>query len=151
MADEVSAYDVARAFIELHHKLRRTVDEAMTTAGLSFSRAKVLGELADVGPMNQAALAVRLGFAPRSVTDAVDALLRDGLVDRYADPTDRRARIIELTPAGSTALARALKVKLEIFDRTFGTLHPDTRSELAALLTSVGRTIPSATGACYVD
>ncbi len=44
------------------------------------------------GPMNQSTLAGLLGFAPRSVTDTVDALERDGLVTRTEDEHDRRQR-----------------------------------------------------------
>ena len=91
-AAEVSANDVGQFYIALHHRLRRMVDEAMTDAGLSLSRAKVLSELSEHGPMNQSTLAIRLGFAPRSVTDTVDSLERAGLAQRSDDPADRRFR-----------------------------------------------------------
>jgi DNA-binding MarR family transcriptional regulator len=74
MITEVSALEVGHAYLDLHNRMRRMIDDAMTEAGVSLSRTKVLGQLAEHGPVNQSALAGRLGFAPRSVTDTVDAL-----------------------------------------------------------------------------
>ena len=54
---DVSALEVGQAYLELHHRLHRLVDQAMTAAGLSLARAKVLMRLSERGPMNQATLA----------------------------------------------------------------------------------------------
>jgi DNA-binding MarR family transcriptional regulator len=135
--EQVSATEVGHLYLELHHRLHRLVDEAMSSAGVSLSRAKVLNELAQHGPMNQAALAARLGFAPRSVTDTVDGLEREGLAARSVDPADRRAWIVEMTEAGSTALAHALSVKKKAMNHIFGVLDATGRAEFAALLSSI--------------
>ena len=52
------------------------------------------------GPLRLGHVASALDVAPRSVTSKVDAAEADGLVRRIADPTDRRATLIELTDAG---------------------------------------------------
>jgi DNA-binding MarR family transcriptional regulator len=148
---EVSAYDVGQVYLEVHHSLRRRVDDAMTATGVSFSRAKVLKELAEHGPMNQAALAARLGFAPRSVTDAVEALERDGLAERADDPVDRRARIVGITPAGSGALTCAQAAKYQMFDEIFGALDPCVRADFITLLKTIGRPVTSPSGECFVE
>jgi DNA-binding MarR family transcriptional regulator len=148
-APESSAVDVGLAYLEVHHKMFRLVDEAMTATGLSLSRAKLLKELAEHGPMNQAALAQRLGHAPRSVTDIVDSLERDGLAVRADDPSDRRARIVQMTPAGSAALDRALEARIRIFDQIFGALDAPGRAQLVSLLRVVGRSLQSSSGGCF--
>jgi DNA-binding MarR family transcriptional regulator len=134
---ETSTADVGQAYFELHHQLHRLVDSAMSAAGLSLARAKVLKRLEECGPMNQARLAGLLGFAPRSVTDTVDALARDGLVERTDDPNDRRARIVSLTPAGHQAYERAKVVRLQALEEIFGRLTPRQRTTLVDLLTTV--------------
>jgi len=133
----VTAVEVGQAYLELHHQLHRIVDQAMSSAGLSLARAKVLMRLIDDGPMNQAALAGLLGFAPRSVTDTIDALERDGLVVRSEDEHDRRARIVTVTPAGRKAYEAARAVKLKAMDTIFGSLTASERATLAALLTTI--------------
>jgi DNA-binding MarR family transcriptional regulator len=140
---DVSAVEAGQAYLELHHQLHRIVDQAMSGSGLSLARAKVLMRLSDHGPMNQATLAGLLGFAPRSVTDTVDALERDGLVSRAEDENDRRARIVALTPAGRAALETAQAVRLKSMDQIFGTLSPAERSTLVGLLTTIRTNLPS--------
>lgn len=51
-------------------------------------------------------LADRLRIARRSATTVVDDLVERGLVERVADPRDRRATNVALTPAGWTVLAQ---------------------------------------------
>jgi DNA-binding MarR family transcriptional regulator len=143
---DVSPYEVGQLYIAMHHRLHRMVDDEMTASGLSLSRAKVLGVLADFGPMNQAALANRLGFAARSVTDTVDSLERDNLAVRQDDPSDRRARIVAITPAGSSALAEAMTTRLRMFDQIFGALDIAQREQLADLLQIINGSLPSGVG-----
>lgn len=140
---DVSAAEVGQAYLELHHRVHRIVDQAMTAAGCSLARAKVLMRLRERGAMNQAALAGLLNFAPRSVTDIVDALERDALVSRVEDPCDRRARLVSLTPAGSDAYAAAQIVRLKVMDEIFGNLTPTERASLAGLLSTIGTNLKS--------
>jgi DNA-binding MarR family transcriptional regulator len=134
---DVSALEVGQAYLELYHQLYRLVDKTMSSAGLSLARSKVLMRLGDHGPMNQATLAGLLGFAPRSVTEAVDALERDGMVTRTEDKADRRARIVALTPAGRDALAAAHVARGKAMDEIFGSLSTRERATLVALLTTI--------------
>ena len=70
--------------------------------GLSDSRMRVLSRL-HLSPKRRlplGALAEGLSVAPRTMTDIVDVLERDGLVKRMADPADRRSVLAEITEAG---------------------------------------------------
>ena len=140
---DVSALEVGQTYLELHHQLHKLIDQAMSSAGLSLARFKVLTRLADGGTMNQATLAGLLGVAPRSVTDTVDGLERDGFVTRADDAHDRRARIVELTPSGRDALASVQTVRRKAMDDIFGTLSPQQRATLAGLLTTIRVNLPS--------
>lgn len=147
-SDDATPLAVGQAYLELHHQLHRIVDQAMCAAGLSLARAKVLMRLDEGGPMNQATLAGLLKHAPRSVTDTVDALERDGLVSRSEDERDRRARIVALTPAGREAVATARVVRTETMDQIFGSLTASERDTLAALLATIRSTLPSGENPC---
>jgi len=137
LSNDVSPLEAGQAYGELHQQTHRIMDRRMAAAGLSLGRAKVLMRLAAHGPMNQATLAGLLGFAPRSVTETIDGLERDGLVTRTEDPRDRRARIVELTDAGRDAAEVATAVRSKIMDEVFGVLSPKERSQLVALLGTV--------------
>ena len=134
----ISSVEVGQAFMELYHQLHRIVDHAMcSSGGVSLARAKVLMRLDAHGPMKQAALAALLGFAPRSVTETVDGLERDGLVVRTDDPADRRARIVELTDAGRQAVEVARTVRTTTMDDIFGVLTQAERAQLVSLLATI--------------
>ena len=145
---DVSQLEVGQAYFELHHQVHRIVDQAMGAAGLSLARAKVLMRLQDNGPMNQATLAGLLGYAPRSVTDTVDALERDGLVVRTEDERDRRARIVALTPAGRDACETAHAVRHKAMDEIFGSLTVRERGTLVDLLAKIRTNLPTGENPC---
>jgi DNA-binding MarR family transcriptional regulator len=84
-----------------HGQLRRS--------GLSFARMKLLGVLDMLGPQIMSNVSDELGVTRRNVTALVDALEAEELVRRTPHPTDRRATVIELTPAGKEASARVRK------------------------------------------
>jgi len=144
----VSSVEAGQTYMELHHQLHRIVDRAMCSAGLSLARAKVLMRLDSHGPMNQATLAGLLGFAPRSVTETVDGLERDGFVTRSEDPHDRRARIVSLTAAGREAVGAAVEVRSTTMDRIFGVLDPAERAQLVALLTTIRTNLAQGEPSC---
>jgi len=140
--------EVGQAYFELHHQMHRVVEKAFGSVGLTVARVKVLMRLGECGPINQATLAARLGYAPRSVTDSVDALVRDGLVTRREDENDRRARIVELTPAGAKALKRAQAARLTVMDEIFGALSAKQRADLVELLEYIRSALPQAGEPC---
>ena len=71
--------------------------------GMSYARGRVVAALHALGPVKMRRLSQAVGVTPRTITGLVDALEADGWVDRRADPGDRRATIVALTPAASTA------------------------------------------------
>jgi DNA-binding MarR family transcriptional regulator len=59
------------------------------------------------------ALAERLLIAPQTATELVDRLAEAGLVEREADPTDRRRQVLQLTEKSEAVLADLSKVHLK--------------------------------------
>lgn len=74
---------------------------------LEATRRKLLSAVADHEPatLNQIAEAVERG-AP-AVSRSIDTLVRAGLVERQADPDNRRRLALRLTPAGRDELGRS--------------------------------------------
>lgn len=124
-------------------RMRRLVDAELSGCGLSLSRTKLLSELHRSGPLNQGALATVFGLAPRTVTELVDLLERDGLVERRTDPSDRRARQVHLTEAGERASEQAVATRQRVVDRALGGLNDAQRTDLAAALRLIEREIDS--------
>jgi len=61
------------------------------------------------GPASQQRLAARIGVDRTTMVGLIDALEEKQLVSRRRDPNDRRAYVLEATPAGRKTLRDALK------------------------------------------
>ena len=61
-------------------------------------------------PLALTALAELLDVTKQAVGPVVDEMVALGLVERRADPADRRAKLLSLTDRGRAARARALEV-----------------------------------------
>ncbi len=125
--------DLADELAECVTRIRRLLDSRLQVHGVSVARKRVLGALVD-GPARQSVLAATLDLAPRTITEAVDALERDGLVLRGADPDDRRVRLVHLTPAGRQTNQHAVATRREVVDEVFAELSAGEKAELAQLL-----------------
>jgi DNA-binding MarR family transcriptional regulator len=129
---------VGLRYLTVAYQVRKVLDEHMTASGLSLARWKVLEVLERNGSIRQKSLAEELGFAQRSVTQAVEGLASDGLVERMADPADGRAKLVTLTDKGAAALAASTKAGDQVLQRIFGALDPQRRAFLDELLDVVG-------------
>jgi len=78
-------------------------------------------------------IATWLGVTPRNVTGIVDALESVGLVERVADPRDRRAFMVRLTALGDERAAAALQVNEADQKRVLGALSMEERKQLRHL------------------
>jgi DNA-binding MarR family transcriptional regulator len=83
-------------------QMRDSMERFAERQGLSESRLRVLTRLyhSSSRQLPLGALAEVLNVTPRTMTDIVDVLERDGLVKRAADPGDRRSVLAVITEAG---------------------------------------------------
>jgi DNA-binding MarR family transcriptional regulator len=83
-------------------------DAVRSTHSGSVVRMKVLGMLSRNGPTRSGEVATFCGTTPSAVTELIEGLVADGYARRDADPTDRRAVLIAITPAGQTEVDRVV-------------------------------------------
>ena len=87
-------------------RLAKQVEVALGPLDLSLPQYRVLALLGE-GSTASSVLARRLAVSPPSVTAVVDGLVGRGLVEREADPEDRRRLTLLLTRDGAKLLAAA--------------------------------------------
>jgi DNA-binding MarR family transcriptional regulator len=92
------------------------VDEALRPFELTFARyeALVLLTFSRRGSLPLGKMGERLMIHPTSVTNIVDRLQAQGLVERVSHPTDRRTTLCEITAAGREIVAAATKAVIAI-------------------------------------
>jgi DNA-binding MarR family transcriptional regulator len=85
------------------------VDTALRRFGLTFARyeALVLLSFTRGGELPLGKMGPRLMIHPTSVTNVVDRLEQDRLVQRVPHPTDRRTTLARITPAGRALAVQA--------------------------------------------
>jgi MarR family transcriptional regulator for hemolysin len=79
----------------------RIVDAQLRELGLAMSQLPVLIVLKQGKPLPQAELARIAHVEQSSMAQLLNRMERDGLVERIADPADKRSRLISLTERAS--------------------------------------------------
>lgn len=121
-----------------HDALREHALHHIASLNLGFSDFAVLEVLLHKGPTPVNAIGDRVGLTSGSITVAVDRLEKKGLVERRADPGDRRARVVHLTEAGDRLIRCAFADHEAAMERATSGLTPEERTQTAELLKKLG-------------
>lgn len=92
---------IATGLARLSTVFRAGVRQQADALGLSPIQADLLDFLAARGALRQSSLAAELAVTQPTVSDALAALKRKGLVRSLPDPRDGRAQILQLTAEGA--------------------------------------------------
>ena len=90
--------------------LARRFDVALKPAGITSGQFSLLMSLNRPKPPNLRSVASLLAMDRTTLTANLKPLERRGLVETAPDPTDKRARLLRLTPAGRAVLAEAAPI-----------------------------------------
>lgn len=121
------ASELRPALTRLYLSLRRNSPATEYTA----AQASALASLYEHGAMRMGELAARESIRMPTATSLVDGLIRSSLVTRHADPTDRRAVVIELTDRGHDVLRRVRAQRDDALNAALNGLSTDHRAALA--------------------
>jgi DNA-binding MarR family transcriptional regulator len=144
MADECLCFRVRR----VSRVLTRLYDEALRPLGIQATQLTLLNAIAMCGergaPMRR--LAEILAMDGTTLTRNVRPLEKAGLVRIARLPTDRRVRVVRLTPEGERLIKEALPLWTQAHERVITALGPQEAAELRdrfdATLAAAGRESP---------
>src|SRR5438132_9285830 len=124
----VLLYDVAR-------QMRTRADQRARTRGMTRAQWVILAHLERQPGLSQNELAAIVEVEPITVGRLVDRLEARGLLERRADPADRRVRRLHLLPAAEPIVAGIERYTDEIIEILVGELDPKAvRTMLDVLL-----------------
>lgn len=137
------ATGICNAIIWMSHLVERYANARLPAFGLpdtlTMPRARLLLAVASGAEAQTSTrmsdIALDLGVTARTITTMVDALEREGLVERVPDPHDRRAISLELTEAGAIAVPRIQSALDEIAAAVAAPLADGDQDDLLDLLT----------------
>lgn len=127
--------EVAGRLLRCAAHLERAIDEALRPLGLSFGDFDAINTLrrhGDPAGTNPKSLAASALITSGAMTSRLDRLERAGLLERRPDPSDRRAILVRLTPAGQERATLALDAVLAADRRFLDPLGEDERDAVAA-------------------
>ncbi|PYC88526.1 MarR family transcriptional regulator [Streptomyces tateyamensis] len=108
----------------LEHILGRAIEEECGISHLVFEVLLILGRHGEPGlPMR--AIGREQVLTTGGVTRLVDRMETAGLVERTDDPSDRRGRLVRLTPFGEETAVRAARVHVANVQRFFLDVLPE--------------------------
>ena len=119
----------------LYHLSRRRIPGWDLTA----SQSSVMSTLVDRGPMRMGELAALEGVQLPSATSVVNGLVKLDLVERRADPADRRAVVIDLTRKGREQVDQLVERRNQSFALLLERLPEQDRKLLRDALPAVVR------------
>ena len=116
-------------------RLSRVVYRSATEdiLGMKLKAYSTLSSLRN-GAMSQQDLCIAMHLDPNNCVLILNHMEAAGNVRRTRDPADRRRHIVEITPEGRRALARADAALNGVEDEVLGPLSPDERETLRTLL-----------------
>ena len=115
----------------------RLVSDGLASAGARRHHYALLTTLDEVGPGSQAALSECSAVDRGDLVATIDELALQGLVERTADPTDRRRNVVSITLAGKRQLRKLDRLVARLQDQWLEALSVDEREQLVRLLTRV--------------
>ncbi len=119
---------------DVSHLMRRAFDERARSSGLSRPQWRVLTMLRRHEGINQGGLAELVEVEPITLCRMVDRLQEAELVERRADPADRRAWRLHLTDKARALLEEMRPMAFSLFDDAMAGLDPTERSDLFRML-----------------
>jgi DNA-binding MarR family transcriptional regulator len=115
-------------------KLSRRLNAHARGSGLTPSQLSALGVIVRQGPLRLSDLAEIESINPTMLSRLVAALDDGGLIRRNADPADRRASLLQVTPAGRRTHDRLRDERGRILAAGLAALGPEDRAAVEAAL-----------------
>lgn len=109
---------------ETAHALRKAFDRRAVGLGITRAQWKVLFRLDRRPGLRQIELADMLDIEPITLSRIVDRLEESGLVERCADPSDRRAWRLHVTARAQPLIAKLRAIADDLIAEAFAGIDP---------------------------
>jgi len=135
---DVSGTHLWLVMMKAQRALERLAIHSIKSFDVGLSDFGVMEMLLHKGPQPVNEIGRRIGLTSGAITSAVDRLESCELVTRGAHPTDRRARVVQLTAAGRAQAAEVFAGHKAAMDSAASGLSKSERAILIQLLKKLG-------------
>jgi MarR family transcriptional regulator for hemolysin len=120
MAQHPAKREFAFTIMDVARLLKTYADQRARQFGISRAQWAVLVRIGRHEGLKQTELADMLDLQPISLTRLLDRLAGNGLIERRADPNDRRANRLYLTPAAKPLLDQLADLGADMMETVLG-------------------------------
>lgn len=145
MATQFDGTEAEKRTLDTYVKLTRAaetvlnrVHQHLASVRLTPSQFSVLEMLRHLGPLHQNELAAKMLKSNANLTFVIDNLVKQGLVCRERDDTDRRFVVVRLTEAGAELIQDVFPRHVDIIMEEFSILTSEEQDTLARLCRKIG-------------
>jgi MarR family 2-MHQ and catechol resistance regulon transcriptional repressor len=136
--DAITAPRLWLVIAKSYRALSLVAERSIANTGLCLTDFVALEALLHKGPLTISEIQDKVRLASGSMTAAVDRLEKLGLVVRKFTPSDRRARVIELTAEGKRLAASSFERHAKDFEALMSVLSQKEKEQLYESLKKLG-------------
>jgi MarR family transcriptional regulator, transcriptional regulator for hemolysin len=133
MAHEAPPVDLSMLLNQASYAVANRLTAALGELDVSVRVYCVLAK-AEEGDHTQRELAERAWMDKTTMVVTLDEMERRGLAERRLSPTDRRVRVVAITPAGRRLVGKAHRVVQQVYDEVLADIPADQRTAFIAVL-----------------
>ena len=98
--------------------------------GVTLAQCHTILEIEDLGQATTVELSKRLGLDKSTLSRTIDGLVNIGLLERVADPTDRRFNLLSLTTKGQEVADQINQSNDDFYRRVFDGIESERHDEV---------------------
>jgi len=98
--------------------------------GVTLAQCHTVLEIEDLGQATTVELSKRLGLDKSTLSRTIDGLVNIGLLERVADPTDRRFNLLSLTTKGQEVADQINQSNDDFYRRVFDGIESERHDEV---------------------
>lgn len=117
-----------------HKRASAVCSEVLGSSELTPAQYFALARLSEVRRLSQNHLGRLTAMDPATIQGVIQRLQARGLVERTADMYDRRRKVLQLTPAGSSMIEQLQGLTVQANDAILGPLNAGEREIFMRLL-----------------
>jgi len=138
--------------VQINHPLREWMDVFMhrswrswrhyaKSTGLSMEQFSVMMQLHHHGSCGMSRISDRFETTPAAASQLVEKLVQSGYIERTEDPSDRRAKLLQLSPRGREVIQAGFHERHRWMDELMKALTPEERIKVNEALSILTRTV----------
>lgn len=119
---------------EVAKLMKRRFEAEARAHEITLPQWRALAQIAQKNTVTQAALAQAMDIDPMTLSGVLDRLEKRGLIERYADPGDSRAKLAHLTEAGAAIYRSAREVGTAMYENALVGISQQDAAHAQAVL-----------------